>query len=294
MEFRRPGLIARLYGPLRGMRQTFVLASLVIAGFGFMLLGSSGSGVVERMRTAVTDVAAPILEVLAEPVSAASRAADRIEELVHLRSENARLREEVARLRAWQGAARRLAAENAALRGMTGYTGPRRHAFVTARVIADGRGPFVRSVLVNAGSREGVAKNQAAITPAGLAGRVVEAGERSARVLILTDLNSRIPVVVEGAGVRAILAGDNSSRPRLSFVPEGARIEAGQRIVTSGHGGILPPGLAVGRVHSRSGGVIRVRPFVELDRVEYLQIVQFPPLDPPGNGEAGGGDSAAR
>lgn len=294
MEFRRPRFIARFAAPLRGTGQGLVLASLVIVGVGFMFLGSHGAGTVERMRTAVTDVAAPILEVLAEPVSAANRAIARVEELFHLRSENIRLREEVARLRAWRGAAHRLAAENAALRTMVGYKGPRRHAFVSARVIADGRGPFVRSMLVNAGSRNGVAKGQGVITPAGLVGRVVAVGERSARILILTDLNSRIPVVIEESRIRAILSGDNSRRPRLAFLPSWAKTRAGQRVVTSGHGGILPPGLPVGRIHSRDGNDVRIQPFVDLSRVEYVQVVDFQPLLPPASGDDGDSGSVAK
>ncbi|MFB3054304.1 MAG: rod shape-determining protein MreC [Alphaproteobacteria bacterium] len=291
MEFRRPGLIARLASPLRGMGQRFVLASLVIVGFGFMLLGNSGAVFVERMQTAVADVATPILETIAHPVAAVDRGIANIREFFALRSENARLRQQVVRLRAWQGTAHKLAVENSAFRGMLGYKGPARHSFITARVIADGRGPFVKSVLVNAGVREGAAKGQAVIASGSLVGRVTVAGARSARVLILTDLNSRIPVIVEESRTRAILVGDNSSRPALRYLPESAVVKPGQRIVTSGHGGILPPGLPVGRVLASKGGGFRVQPFVNLDRLEYLQIVAFAPVRAPkaAAGKTGGG-----
>jgi rod shape-determining protein MreC len=167
---------------------------------------------------------------------------------------------------------------------MLNYHGPQRYGFITGRVIADGRGPFVKSVLINAGSRIGVAKGQGVIATGGLAGRVIEAGAISARILLITDLNSRIPVIVEGSGVRAILSGDNSPRPRLQFVPEINNLDAGQRIVTSGHGGVLPAGLPVGRIHAVKDGVFRVQPFVNLDRLEYLQIVDFNPIDTPRSG----------
>jgi rod shape-determining protein MreC len=263
------------------MGHRFVLASLVVAGFAFMLLGSGSVAFVEKIRTTVADVASPILEAIVHPVAAVDQGIANIREIFDLRSENARLRQEVSRLKAWQGTAHKLAAENKAFRQTLNYTGPRRNSFITARVIADGRGPFVKSVLVNAGARDGAAKGQAAIASGSLVGRVTAAGARSARVLFLTDLNSRIPVIVEESRTRAILVGDNSPRPVLSYLPENAVVNPGQRIVTSGHGGILPPGLPVGRVLLTTGGVFRVQLFVNLDRLEYLQVVEFAPMRAP-------------
>lgn len=275
-------MIARLTMPLRGKGHRFILASLVLAGLGFMIFGSSGAGFVERVRTTVADVAAPILETVLHPVTAVDEAIDNIRELFALRSENARLRQEVRRLYAWQGVARKLSAENKAFRKALNYDGPKRTSFITARVVADGRGPFVKSVLVNAGARDGAAKGQAVVAWGSLVGRVTEVGEHSARVLILTDLNSRIPVTVEESRTRAILTGDNSARPSLQYLSETALVRPGQRIVTSGHGGVLPPGLPVGRVLKFSDGALRVQPFVNLDRLEYLQIVEFAPVHAPG------------
>lgn len=291
MEFSGTRIIARFAMPLRGRGQRFVLGSLVIVGFGFMLLGNSGAVFVERMQVAVADVATPILETIVHPVAAVDRGIANIREIFAMRSENTRLRQEVVRLRAWRGAAHKLAAENITFRGMLGYQGPPRHSFITARVIADGRGPFVKSVLVNAGARQGAAKGQAVIASGSLVGRVTVAGARSARVLLLTDLNSRIPVIVEESRTRAILVGDNSPWPALRYLPEAAVVKPGQRIVTSGHGGILPPGLPVGRVVAASGGGFRVQPLVNLDRLEYLQIVEFAPVPAPqaAAGKSGGG-----
>lgn len=275
MELRRPGLIARLGMPLRGMGQRFILISLVIAGFGFMLLSKSDAVLVDRLRTTVADVAAPVLEAATHPVEAFGRGLANIRELFALRSENARLRREVARLRAWHATAQALAAENKSFRSMLNFKGPARNSFVTARVIADGRGPFVKSVLVNAGARDGAAKGQAATAFGRLVGRVTLAGARSSRVLLLTDLNSRVPVIVADTRTRAILMGDNSPQPRLGFLPENPGLKPGQRVVTSGHGGVLPPGLPVGRIVADEDGTHRVQPLVDLDRLEYLQIIRF-------------------
>lgn len=279
-------MIARITVPFRGAAQRFMLAFLIAASFGLLFLGKTDALFVERLRTTVTDVAAPILEALAEPVAAVDGAVAHVQQLAALYEENQRLRDEMARLRAWHAAALRLEAENRAFRDLLQYRGPERQSFVSARVIADGHGPFVKSVLVNAGTRDGVEKGQAAITQLGLVGRVSEAGDRSARILMITDLNSRIPVLVEDNRARAILAGDNSERPQLVFLPENVRLRPGQRVVTSGHGGLLPHGVPVGVISAVENGDVRVRPFVDWERLEYLQLVAFDVAPPPSPGKA--------
>jgi rod shape-determining protein MreC len=147
--------------------------------------------------------------------------------------------------------------------------------FITARVVGDQGGAFARSVLVNAGSRDGVAKGQVAVTAEGVAGRVAEVGLRSSRVLLLTDINSRVPVLVGSARDRAIMAGDNTGRPRLLYLAAGTEIRPGDRVVTSGHGGVFPPGLPVGIVTQASETALRVQPFVDWAHVEYLRLADY-------------------
>jgi rod shape-determining protein MreC len=265
----------RIATPLRGAAQRFALGFLILAAFGLMFLGKADTQFVERLRTTVTDIATPVLEVVAEPIAAVNGAIDHVRALAALHEENVRLREEVERLRGWHAAALRLEAENRSFRDMLNYRGPERNAFVSARVVADGRGPFVKSLLVNIGSRDGIQKGHAAVTQLGLVGRVTEVGERSARILMMTDLNSRIPVLIEDSRVRAILAGDNTERPQLVFLPDAARLRPGQRVVTSGHGGGLPHGIPVGVVTGVEKGVPRVRPFVDWGRLEYVEIIDY-------------------
>jgi rod shape-determining protein MreC len=142
-------------------------------------------------------------------------------------------------------------------------------------VVGDPGGAFVRTVLINAGERNGVEKGQAAITGDGLAGRVAEVGQRSARVLLLTDINSRVPVVVGRARDRAVLAGDNSNAPELLYLGPTAKVQAGDYVTTSGHGGVFPPGLPIGVVSAVSEKGVRVKPFVDWAHMEVLRIVDY-------------------
>jgi rod shape-determining protein MreC len=283
--------IGQFASSLRTAVQRFAFALLVAGAFGVMVIGKADTVIVERIRAAVGDVITPVLNVLSRPVQTVNDLMADAQDLVTMRSELARLREENVRLLSWQNVAQRLEAENKALRSFLNYqTGPQA-TFITARVVGDAGSAFVRSMLLNAGARDGVKNGQAVMTADGLAGRITEVGDSSARVLLITDINSRIPVLVERTRDRAMLAGDNSRQPQLSFLPPGVQVQIGDRIVTSGHGGTYPAGLPVGVVATISDtGMVRVEPLVDWSRMEFVRVVDFgisgilppmPPIAPP-------------
>ncbi|HTB35995.1 MAG TPA: rod shape-determining protein MreC, partial [Reyranella sp.] len=123
--------------------------------------------------------------------------------------------------------------------------------------------------------RAGVAHGQAVVTGEGLAGRIAEVGDNSARVLFVTDVNSRLPVVVERTRERAILAGDNSPQLRLTLLQSVAGVQRGDRIITSGHGGSFPVGIPVGEVVETGEGGVRVKPFADFSRLEFVRVVDY-------------------
>lgn len=270
----RSGYALRFAQPLRTLAQRSAFLVLLAGAIGLMLWGKTDPQIFERARTAVTDAAAPILDVMSRPMTAAESAVEEGRELLAIRAENERLQLENARLQQWRGVARALEHENAQLRSLLNFRRDDVDRYVTGRVIGFG-GSFVRALLLNVGSDRGVAKGQAAVSGAGLIGRVAEVGERSSRVLLITDLNSRIPVVIEETRVRAILAGDNSQQPRLIYLSANSDLAVGQRVVTSGHGGAFPPGVPVGRVISVGEAGVRIAPFADPDSLEFVQLMDF-------------------
>lgn len=253
----------------------FAFLALIAAAFGLMLIGKAETLLVERARMAVVDAVAPILDVLARPAATIAEVVEHVRELSALRAENVHLREENAKLMHWQTVARRLDHENRSLRAQLNYIPDPDPSFITARIVADTGGAFVHSLLVNAGSRDGVRKGQAVVAGEVLVGRIAEVGIRTARVLLLTDINSRIPVMIESSRTKAILTGDNSDRPRISYLIDGISISRGDRVVTSGHGGAFPPGIPVGVVSSVGEGAATLEPFVHRHRLEYVTVVDF-------------------
>lgn len=240
-----------------------------------IILGKADQNVFESLEISVMDAAAPALDLLSRPAAMLDAAVNRMRGLFVVYKENARLAAENDRLLGWQQAALKLASENAELRDLLKLVPDPATSYVTARIIANSGGIYVRGVMVNAGRDNGVARGQAAITGEGLVGRVSEVGSRTARILLVTDLNSRVPVIVESSRQRAVLAGDNSDRPSLRYIEAGPAIRVGDRIVTSGQGGVFPPGLPVGVVVALDGGLPRIEPYSSLSHADYLRLVDY-------------------
>jgi len=251
------------------------LTLLVVISAAMIIVGKADQVAFQSLRNSMMDAAAPALDMLSRPFAALGAAADSVRGFMTVYRDNIRLAEENGRLLGWQQVAMRLSAENAELRDLTKLVSEPGISFVTARVIADSGGAYARSVMVNAGRDNGIARGQAAMTGEGLVGRVADVGSRAARILLITDLNSRVPVVVDGTHQRAIVAGDNSARPSLRYVDAGGTIRIGDRIVTSGQGGVFPPGLPVGVVASADSEGARVEPYAALSRVDYLRLVDY-------------------
>ncbi|MBK8906426.1 MAG: rod shape-determining protein MreC [Rhodospirillales bacterium] len=265
----------RTVGAVRTVVQRFAYFALVLVAIGLMMLGKVDTVMMERLRLAMVDTVAPILERLSAPADAIAEGVEGIRRLVAVHQENARLRLERDRLVKWQAVALRLETENAALRRLLYFVPDPRARYVTGRVIADTGGTFAHSLLLNAGTADGVAKGNVVLTGDGLVGRVVGVAQRTSRVLLITDLNSRIPVEVSPAQTKALLAGSNTDQPLLIHVEPEASIAVGDRVSTSGDAGAFPPGLPIGLVSAVEEGVIRVKPFIRRSHVQYVRVVDY-------------------
>lgn len=260
---------------LRVFAQRFAFALLVVASFTLMIVGKADIVLVERMRSVIADALAPVLDALSRPAASVAEISENFRELASLRAENAKLKQENARLMHWQTVARQLDAENTILHDQLNVVPDPDPTFVTARVIADLGSAFGHSMILSAGNRDGVRKGQPVLAGENLVGHIIEVGERSSRLLLLTDINARIPVTIESTRTRAILAGDNKDRPRLNYIAGNPSISIGDRVVTSASGGAFPPGLPIGVVATTHDGQLRVAPFVRRHELEFVTIVDY-------------------
>ncbi len=245
----------------------------LILGCVILLTSIVKPSAVGGLRIGVTDTVSPVLSAVSRPFQNMVEAFSSVSGMAELRAENAQLKAENIRLREWYQTALMLQAENQSLQELLNLKVDTAHKFITARVISDFGNAYVKSVLVAAGKNEGVKKDHAVLASEGLVGRVIDTGKNSARVLLITDLNSRVPVIIEGSSQKAILAGTNDKMPVLKHLPPDSGVVKGARIVTSGHGGKFPAGLAVGRVLPGIDSQWNVELYANMNQVTHVRVV---------------------
>jgi len=221
---------------------------VVLLLLGVFLIWRIDSPRVERLRIAVIDRVVPSFSWAMAPVTGMVNLVGDFQSYQQLAAQNDDLRRELQQMKAWKEAALQLEQENARLLDLNKVRLDPKLTYVTGVVMTDSGSPFRQSVLINVGERDGIIDGWPAMDGIGLVGRISGVGQNTARVILLTDVSSRIPVTIQPSGQRAILAGDNTLNPPLEFLENADLVRPGDRVVTSGDGGVFPPDLLVGQV----------------------------------------------
>lgn len=255
-----------------------VLLSVILVAFD---RPQSRPEALSEVRAAFNDAAMPMLELAAWPLRGLRNVGPWWRRQFELAEENRTLKEELAELRAWRDVALSLRDRTQLYEQALNLETPAARERITAWAVAERAGPFVRSRLLGVGARDGVAEGYPVVNIYGLVGRTVDVGERSSRVLLLTDLNSRVAVMADRSNARAMLTGDNTDFPRLEYLGTDPDIEPGDRIVTSGDDNVLPRGLPVGEVVRDRHGQWRVALYSDAAPIDLVWIWPFEPVQPP-------------
>ena len=251
------------------------MSSLLLLGLGFLVFVFAliSPQNVSGLRMGVSDALAPVLGAVTKPLVYTSDVVRNASGLGDLQAENIRLKQENLRLKEWYQTALLLEAENKSLRDLLNVKTEPHYKTITTRVLGDTGSAFAKSLLVSAGKADGIAVGQAVMAGEGLIGRIVEVGKNTSRVLLINDINSRVPVLVEDTRQHAILAGQNSQEMNLIHLPPDSAVKKGVRIITSGHGGMFPHGLAIGQVIASDNGKVTVKPFTDFSRIVHVRVL---------------------
>ena len=249
-----------------------LLAAFAIA---LILIGKAQSNLFDRARAGVTDWASPALQVVRAPLIGLNRWLGSIGEIFSVYEENLRLKAENARLRQWRNAAVVLDDRVKRYQLLLHAVPDPALSSIMAQVIGRSNRPFLQTMILDAGTAQGVKPGQAVIDARGMIGRIFLAGNHTSWVILLSDLNSRIPVTIEPGNIQAIMAGDNTSAPVIDLLSQNVHIKAGDQVISSGDGGLLPPGLAIGTVVADSSGGFRVALLADAASSEDVNIVDF-------------------
>ena len=256
-----------------------ILSALIVLLLGLFLLWRIDSPRVERVRMAVIDKVIPNFSWATSPLTSAMNVLRSARSYTHIYQQNQDLRRELQQMMAWKEAALQREQENARLLDLNNVRLDPKFTKITGVVLADSGSPFRQTVLLNVGQRDGIIDGWAAMDGIGLVGRIAGVGERTSRVILLGDTSSRVAVKIESNGQTALVVGDNTSRPPIEFLENSETVYPGDRIVTSGDGGVFPSGILVGQVTQTPSGRLRVRLAADMQRLEFLRVIRHQPRE---------------
>lgn len=262
----------------RPMRRVLIAVLAVLLALVF-LVWRIDSPRVERFRSAFLDRVIPPMDWAMAPVAKVVGMIEAFQSYARIYEQNQELRRELQQMKAWKEAAVQLEQQNAKLLAQNQVRLDPKLTSVSGVVMADSGSPFRQSVLLNVGARDGIVDGWATMDGLGLVGRISGVGQNTARVILLTDASSRIPVTVQPSGQKAMLVGDNSAAPPLEFLEAQEQIRPGDRVVSSGDGGVFPAGILVGEVALSTDRRFRVRLAADYDRLDFLRVLRSHPSE---------------
>jgi rod shape-determining protein MreC len=262
-----------------------LIGGMVLFLLAIFLIWRIDSPRVERFRAQVIDRIVPSFDWALIPVTKFAGMVENFQSYSRIYDQNQELRRELQQMKAWKEAALQLEQQNAKLLDLNKVRLDPKLTYVSGVVLADSGSPFRQSVLLNIGERDGIIDGWAATDGLGLVGRISGVGRNTSRVILLTDSNSRIPVVIQPSGQRALLTGDNSNLPPIEFLESPELVRPGDRVVSSGDGGVFPAGILVGQVAQGNDRRLRVRLSADYERLDFLRVLRSlrkEPLADPG------------
>lgn len=261
-------------GDLKNLCRRLFVVVLFLTAFLLILLSNIDSMVVGAVDKAVIQATGPVMRVVEFPARVIHRAWTYFSDVAHIYKENEQLRAENKQMMILQNKVRTLEVENQLLSRLLNYVPPAEASFMSAQIVAESGDNFTHLLLVYIGD-EAVKKGQVVMGDESVIGRIDTVSAPYAKVILITDINSKIPVVVERTRVRGILSGNNTALPELIFTRSVADIREGDIIVTSGVGGMFPSGLPIGFVSAINGNKVEVEPMADIERIEYVRVVDY-------------------
>ena len=271
---RRRVLFIRL-SQFRVFIRKLLVAALFVSALMFMMLSKADTLILNKISNSLARAFSPVIQVMQLPAEAVYAIYDKIRDISLVYSENKQLKAENTELLMLKNQVRTLKAENKLLGQMLNYAPPPEATYITAKIVAEEGDGFSHSLIAYSENTSQVRKGQVVLGAQSVVGRVESVSGSYIRVLLFTDINSKVPVISERNRIRGILSGDNTTVPKLLFTATGADIKEGDMIVTSGVAGVFPTGLPIGVVSKITKDAIAVETISDIERLEYVKIVDY-------------------
>lgn len=269
-------IILNISKPIQNIIKRFALVILVIVALMAVFVSSGNNHFFKR--STLTDIFAPAIAKISLSLKGFNDFFANFSEIWHMREINDKINNENKILRSKLLDVEGLISENDKLRRILNFTDHLEYNFITTQIIGNFSSPFISSVLINSGENRGLKEGFAVVNEVGLIGRIKEVGKYSSRVLLITDIDSQIPVKTLTSGEKAIMSGSNNMTPDLKYKSLDSKINDKEIIVTSGEGDIYPPNIKIGSVIKQDNKIERVMPFVNMGELDYVSVIMYKPI----------------
>lgn len=265
------GIAIRSAFLVRGSKQKFSLFALIVVSIIFLSLEKIETKPLRYFRALVKDVIYRGAMVVSAPSKSINNFSDSITQHMHLYDDYSKLKKENNDLKNKISEKNFLELENNQLRKLIEEQVSSTANFTSARVMLDKQSPYLNSFIINVGSNRNIKNGMAAMDGTNFIGRIVDVNFFSSRVLLISDLNSKIPVMTEPSANHAILSGHGDSKPTLEYLPKNHNIQDGDKVYTSGKEGIFSPGIPIGEVKIEDD-ITKVLLFSDLSQITFINI----------------------
>ena len=246
---------------------------IIVLGFLLIFAGKIDLFALRSLQSGISGIFAPMFDMVATPVRAVETMFEGMRTVASLREETLRLRAENEHLKRWQRRAEILESENRQLRTVLGAVVPPDRRAITARAVVAPGSSFSHAILIMHDADKSIRAGDPVVTADGLVGYVIDTRDRYSWVLLISDVNSRIPVLLSSSSWPALAIGQNSGVLELGFLPFEAMPHENELVLTSGHGDVLPAGLPIGRVMRGGGRQFYIQPVVDLRMLSFVSVL---------------------
>ncbi len=256
----------------KGTQQRFSLFVLIILSIIFIFVETIENKPLNYLRSIIKDTIYRGSLIVSSPTKGFTYLLEEINNHINLQTKYESLLKENSELKNQISKSDFLVLENSQLRKLIDEGATSKNNVISSRVMLEMKSPYLNSFILKSGNNRGIKNGMAVLNKENFIGRIVDVNFFSSRVLLVSDLNSRIPVIIEPSGDHAILSGGGTSDSTLKYLAKNNNIKDGDKIYTSGKGGIFSPGIPIGSVKLKDKNIF-VSFFTELDQITFVNIV---------------------
>ena len=258
------------------IKRLLFLITLIVLFCIFLLWRLEGSRV-ESIRASIVSLFVPAIELAIRPFEYAQNTIEVWLDATRNQAVSDTLIQVRNDLNQWKNYAYTLEEENAKLKKLVNYAGTSNFQTISAALLADTSSPFRHSYLISSGSERGIKNGYPATDGLGLVGRITNTSRKTARLILLTDTSSRVPIKILPSGKKGLMVGNNTLNPEIELLGNITGINFGDRVLTTGEGGVFPPDILVGTVSEGPDGAIEIILAAEYNTLKMISVIKYEP-----------------